>query len=441
MKRAVLIIGIILIARGAFAESDKMDFTLSEVIDFALKNNPGIRSSRSDIEIENYGIKAAKAAKWPKVDLSSGVTRYRYPSPITPIAGSPLAGAAFPEFDKTIYDASVVFSLPFYRGGRLDREVQIAELRRAIAEDTFHMNRQELIYNLTSVYYKIYELEKLLAANESSVQQLVTHKKNIELFLEAGTVPRVDLLKTEAALAHAQQTALLTRNSLASTYELLKALMGIEDATKRITLVYEQLECDRYQLLEDSIAQAFLQRPDYKAALKQQRIAEERIKLARGKRIPAVSLNGEYNERSGEDLSFNENWNLSVRITMPLFDGGAITAEVHRQEKELAKSEEEMRFLRLAIIREVKDAYLNIQSAQERIEATRKAIDSAQETLRIERLKYDSGKGTSTDVIDAQTALLRAETDYYQALYDKDIAVAALQKAMGEERYGKEEVR
>lgn len=441
MRRAVLIIGLILIAQGAFAESDTTSFNLSEAIDFALKNNPGIRASRSDIEIERYGIKAAKAARWPNLSLSGGVTRYRYPYPITPIAGSPLAGSAFPEFDTTIYDTGVIFSLPLYRGGRLDREVRIAELRRAVAEDTLHTNRQELIYNITSVYYKIYELEKLLAANEASVQQLATHKRNVELFLEAGTVPKIDLLKTDAELAHAQQTALLTRNSLESAYELLKALMGIEDATKRIALVHEQRESDRYPSLEDSLAQALLQRPDYKAALKQHRIAEERIKLARGKRLPAVSLNSEYNERSGEDLSFSENWNLGVRITMPLFDGGAITAEVRRQEKELEKNAEEVRSLRLAIIREVKDAHLNIRNAQERIEATRKAIDSAQETLRIERLKYDSGKGTSTDVIDAQTALLRAETDYYQALYDKDIAVAALQKAMGEERYGKEEVR
>jgi outer membrane protein len=65
-----------------------------------------------------------------------------------------------------------------------------------------------------------------------------------------------------------------------------------------------------------------------------------------------------------------------------------------------------------------------------------KAIETARENLRIERLKYETGAGTSTDVIDAQTALLRAETDYHQAVYDKNIAIASLKRAIGEDVHG-----
>ncbi len=91
--------------------------------------------------------------------------------------------------------------------------------------------------------------------------------------------------------------------------------------------------------------------------------------------------------------------------------------------------------LRLAITREIRDAHLNIANAKERIEVTEKAIASARENLRVELLKYDTGAGTSTDVIDARTALLRAETEYYQALYDKEAAFAYLKKATGEDNY------
>ena len=55
--------------------------------------------------------------------------------------------------------------------------------------------------------------------------------------------------------------------------------------------------------------------------------------------------------------------------------------------------------------------------------------------MRIEVLRYDTGGGTSTDVIDAQTALLRAETDNYQALFDRETALAYLKKAVGEDEY------
>ncbi len=53
----------------------------------------------------------------------------------------------------------------------------------------------------------------------------------------------------------------------------------------------------------------------------------------------------------------------------------------------------------------------------------------------MEKLKYNTGAGTSTDVIDAQTVLLRAETDHYQALFDREIAFAYLKKAIGEDEY------
>ena len=83
-------------------------------------------------------------------------------------------------------------------------------------------------------------------------------------------------------------------------------------------------------------------------------------------------------------------------------------------------------------------AHLNIANSLERIAVTEKAIESARESLRVEKLKYDTGAGTSQDVIDAQTAMLRAETDFFQAIFDRDAAIAYLKKAIGEEEYESE---
>ncbi len=88
--------------------------------------------------------------------------------------------------------------------------------------------------------------------------------------------------------------------------------------------------------------------------------------------------------------------------------------------------------IRLAITREVRDAYLNITHARERTEVAGKAIESARENARIEKLKYQTGAGTNTDYLDAQTDLLRAEADYYRSFFDEEVARASLRKAMGE---------
>ncbi|MEW6740790.1 MAG: TolC family protein [Nitrospirota bacterium] len=435
MKKLLIFISLLFVSSTAYAEMNKTSYTLSDAIEFAVKNNPRIIQSSKDVEIGTYGISEAKANKMPRLDFNSGATRYRYASPITPISGSPLKGSGFPEFDSNIYDFGVSFILPLYRGGRLDAGVTIAEIKKSIAEDMFRMSKQDLIYNLTNVYYKIYQLEKLLDANEASVKQLEAHKKNVELFLKAGTVPKVELLKTEVELAHAKQNAIVVRNSIESSYELLKTLMGIEDINRKISLVHENSPADKYPALEEATNRAFSLRPDYNAVSKKKKVVEEKVNFAQGKRLPIVYLSSEYSERSGDSFEFKENWNLALRLSVPIFDGGLIRSEISKEKKEMEKVREEERSLRLDIIREIKDSYLNIENAGERIGVLQKAVETAKENLRIEVLRYETGSGTSTDVIDSQTMLLRAETDYLQAIYDKNIAIASLRRAIGEDIY------
>ncbi len=415
-------------------------YDLPSIIRYALKNNPHLRMSGKDIEIGKYEINAAKANRMPKIDLGGGVTRFRYDTPLTPAVIIPPIGAGteFPVYRRTMWDAGVSFKLPLFRAGRLYRTVNVAEIKKAMAEDFYRTNRQELIYNITSVYYKIAQLEKLFLANEQTVRQLEFHKKNVELFLRTGTVARLDLLKTDVELAHAMEGKLIVRNNLAGTYELLRALMGMDNTDNEIFIVAEDATTEIYPLLGESLNRAFSQRPDYKAIAKKKLIAEERVKIAEGKMFPDIFAAGEYIVRAGYQTSFKENWNYGVRFSIPLFDGGLTRSEINKEKAELEKVKEEERALRLLINREVKDAHLQIANARERIEVTAKAIESAKENVRVETLKYDTGAGTSTDVIDAQTALLRAETDYYQAIFDREAAFAYLKKAVGEDEYDRE---
>jgi outer membrane protein len=421
---------------------DETTLDLESAIRFALKHNPSLRISERDVATEKYGIEAAKAERMPKVDFSSGVTRYRYPAPLTPLVlPSPLSLAALqalqvPDFVNTLYDAGASFRLPLYRGGRVTANIHVAEMREALARDNYRVSEQDLIYNVTSVYHKILQLQKLLAANAASVTQLESHLRDVEFFLKAGTVPRLDLLKTEVDLAHAKDNLLLVRNNLDSAFELLKNLMGMDDAGTTIAVVEPQPSAPTYPSEEESMNVAFAKRPDYRGVAKKKAIAEGRIRVAQGKWFPDIYGSGQYIKRGGDGTSFQEDWFLGLRLTVPVFDGGIIRSEVDREKTELEKVRQEERLVRLNISREVRDARLSVAHTSDRIKVAEKAIESAREAVRVEHLKFGAGSGTTTDVIDAQTALLRAESDYYQALYDREIALASLRKAMGEHPAG-----
>ncbi len=417
--------------------TEPQDFNLGAIISYAIQHNPGVRNAGRDIEVEQYEIDSAQANRFPRIDLGGGVTRYRYDTPLTPLVVSPPISATteFPVVRRTIWDSGVSFRLPLFRGGRLYRSVTVAEMRKAIAEDNYRLTRQDLIYNLTGIYYKISQLERLLAAAGQSVRQLESHRKNAELLFEAGSVPKLDLLKTDVELARAEENRIIVKNNLASAYESLKALMGIDAMDVQVRIVMQEPTYKNYPSLEESLNKALSQRPDLIAVNRRKLVYEERIKIAKGKWLPEISAAGEYAARAGSETSFKENWSYGVRFTMPLFEGGLIRAEVNKEKAGLEKIKEEERSLKIAITKDVRSAHLKIQNAIERIEVTEKAIDSARESLRVETLKYDSGSGTNTDVIDAHTVMLRAETDYYQALFDKELALAYLKRTIGEDEY------
>lgn len=416
-----------------------MSFTLPDIIHYATINSPGIKQAERNVDVERSALRAAKAERMPRIDLGGGATRYHYPTPVTPISGSPLAGVPFPEFSETIYDAGAFLHLPLYKGGRLVRNVELSELRGAAAADALVATRQDLIYNLTSAYCKILQLQRLLQSREAQVRELEAHERQVKDFFKAGKVAQVELLKAEVEVAKARENLLLTENSLKTTYEVLRKLMGMEDPSQEIRIAGEPGNASIDYSLKEALAAALKTRPEYLSMVKTAQAAGKRVEIAQGRRLPYVYLAGQYVETTGTSNDFRENWNAALRLSLPLFDGGLITAEIDRAKAELEKAKQNERSLRLEINQEVKEAFVSLDNAGKRIEVASKAMEAAKENFRVETMKYGKGAGTTTDVVDARTNLVRIETDYYQALYDRDLAIAGVRRAVGENLSGEEQ--
>jgi outer membrane protein TolC len=122
---------------------------------------------------------------------------------------------------------------------------------------------------------------------------------------------------------------------------------------------------------------------------------------------------------------------LGIVLDIPIFEGGRIEARVRQERARLLAAQERLRRLELQVQLDVETAVLNIGSAAQRVVATEKAIEQAEESLRIEREKYDLGRGSITDVLDAQSALLDSQTNYFRAVADHSTALAQLKLAVG----------
>jgi len=294
----VFCVGLAVCGSVAMAEDSPLD--LQAIIEYGVKHNPNLRVAQKSIETEKLGIDAARSDMLPKVNFGSGVTRFRYPTPLTPIVIElPLSSNLdLPDFERTIYNASASFTVPLYKGGRIVRNLRIARTRKALAEDNYAASVQDLVYNLTSTYHKILQLQKLLESNRAQVEQLELHKRDVQAFLQAGTAPRLDLLKTEVELAHARDGVIVVKNNLEAAFSLLRELMGMDDTSPPFSIVEQPLSQAGYPSHEEALDTAFAKRPDFRAIARRKKIAEDQIRVAQGKWLPDISGNGQYIKRA-----------------------------------------------------------------------------------------------------------------------------------------------
>ena len=164
------------------------------------------------------------------------------------------------------------------------------------------------------------------------------------------------------------------------------------------------------------------------------------MSIARAAYWPNVNLVGTYGVRNapspgdvGENTQSTEDvGSVGLVLSIPIFDGGQISAKVREEMAAIAAARERLKKLELQIRQETETASLDVLSSAERVKATATVIDQARESFRIESLKYEMGKGSLTDVLDAHSAQLQAETTYYRALTDYHTAMARLRLATGE---------
>lgn len=421
---------IFMVAPVAFGADGAM--TLKDIAAYALQNNPKLKSAAIDVTSEGESVEIAEGERRPRLDAQAAATRSRYDSALTPISGEPGPGASFPDFSNPVYDAGLSFSLPIYRGGRLARNVTVAHLRQSAAGDALSTSREDLLFNIASLYFKILQMRKMKASAEAAVTQMEAHNKDVVSFYKSGSLSKLDVLKSEVELARARHNVHVVENSLESAMEALKSFMGMEDSSARIQIADNHDVEFPFPSEEESITAALSKRSELSAARTRVKIHEERVLIADGKRLPNVTLTGDYGGRSADDMRLNENWNASLRMSVPILDGGTIGHETARETQEMEKAKEEERALRINIMREVKDARLSVDMAGKSIETLKPAVIAATEALRVERLRFGSGAGSSTDVTDAAVSLLRMEYDQSQAVYDREASLVGLARAMGE---------
>ena len=432
-------------AQGAGSSSAKPPegpLRLVEAIRIALANNPETAATGWDYQAAQAQYEYAWAQRLPTLGLSSSYAHYLHEQPLAP--GSQPGGIGIQTND--IASGSLVLRMPIFTGGRLVNQMRAADLLQQAASHKLARNREQLVFNVSSVFFNILAQRQVVASVEFSQRALEEHLKNVNAQIMAEKATKVDRLRSEVRLADVRQRLVQEKNTLAIQQRTLATVLGLAEHTEAIS-PQGDLELEQEPSVPDfatALVEAWSGRGDYLAAKSALEAQARQVDVARAGHWPTVSLQGSYGGRwavgptTGSGDTFNNLTSFGVSMDIPLFDAGQVDAQVRQQRANLAAAQERLRELELQVRLDVETASLNVRSSWQRVEALRASIAEARESFQAEQDKYDVGEGAIVDVLDAQSALLEAQTTYYQALASLHTASAQLRLAIGQEVEGEQ---
>ncbi|MBN2495687.1 MAG: TolC family protein [Deltaproteobacteria bacterium] len=414
-------------APGPRAALPDAPLKLEQALAIALSNNPDLLGAGWDVEAARALARQASAGHWPSLEVQASYRHHWHEERLVPARGQPSTGS----FSHDIFSGDVILRIPILAGGSVTSAVAASELLARAAEKRLARTREELVFDVKSAFYAILGQQALIQASEHSRKALVEHLCRTEQLIEARKAARVDRLNIEVRLAEIDHRLVEQRGALELHQRLLSSLLGIQDAQRDLALEGSLSPAPSPPDRDELLAAALEARADI-AELKLEIEAQaRRVDVIRAEYWPVVSAKGTYGPRLSAQGDYDDLGFAGIELSMPLFSGFSTPARIDEEHAKLRSLQAREQKLVLAVRRELDSALIRFETARAALAATEKSIAMAEESLRIAREKAALGHGTAMDVLDAQAALLQAETRYSAALADLHTTHALLELAAG----------
>jgi outer membrane protein TolC len=413
--------------------------TLEDSVAIAVKNS-------LIIDIAREGAKGAQAKKreamtgfLPKFKTSYSYTRlneepgFYFPG----ITGTVSIPASY-MITGTINNHNWIIeaSQPLFAGGGILANYQASKTGEDIALVEETAKTLDVILDVKVAYFNILRAQRLKETARQSVDMLGAHRDVAHHFFLVGLIPKNDLLQSEVQLANGKQTLVKTQNAVTLAKSSLNTLLK-----RNLLSPLEVVDILEYkpvsQSYEECLENARQHRPELRITELKARQAGYLVRQAQSEFFPAVSLVSNY-ARFGDTMSLSgteykkrESWQVMAVANWSFWEWGKTKFRVDAGRALENQALDQAKELNDQISLEIKNAYLILQESESQIAVSQKVIEQAEENFRISEARYKERVARSTEVLDAQTLLTKAKSEYANALADYNIAYARLQRAMG----------
>jgi outer membrane factor, OMF family len=416
--------------------------TLKQALELSLKNNKTIEEARLQLERAEFEVKQQKAALYPTFDVTSGLTYGNdlFLDSITQQnidqltediqANNPGTSEADARQQAEGNFTNTSSSSFNFNGGQRGASIRAAEKQLRSTELDLERIVEEARLQTSTDYYDLQNRDAQVEIQKAAVEDAKQTLKDADLLKKAGLGTKFESLQAEVELAQAEQqlTTAIANQNIARRQ--LAQTLSVSHSTDLATADPIE-EAGRWDLeLPETIIQAFKNRAELEQFLLQREISDEQRTIAKSQTRPTLSASADYtlSDDLEDDFDISDQYQLGLNLQWRLFDGGAASAGASQAEKDREIAETQFAGQRNQIRFAVEQAFYQLRSNQNNIVTTTKGVELAAESLRLARLRFQSGVGTQTEVIDAQTELTRARGDRLTSITDYNQSYADLNR-------------
>jgi outer membrane protein len=446
MKNILLILSILTAtAFTGYAQQPQPDgqvynFTLADCINYAYEHRDSVLNAGLDVKSAEYRVKETIGRGLPQVNATGSFQDYlKIATSLLPaeVFGGP-AGTFIPVRFGVKYQSSLGANLSQII---FDGDYLVGLQSRGTYKHLFELNytRSKIDANVTvtKVYYQVLvngEQIKLLDANIVQLKQLVdqTTAQNKQGFVEKIDVDRLMVQYNDLVTTRENTISLLALN-----YQLLKFQMGMP-IENNIVLKDKLQDVKLENIAEVRTDSTFyLNRIEYSLLETQKKLSEFDLKSRKAGYLPKLTFNANF-ANSYQNNSFGNLYSaaypvsyIGLTLNVPIFSGFQRSNQVKQAEITVRKAENNMFQLKNALSLQASQAKTTYINGLRSLNNQKANQALAQEVLRVTRIKYQQGVGSSIEVTQAQTTLQDADNRYIQGLYQALVSKVDLDKAYG----------
>jgi outer membrane protein TolC len=412
------------------AQDAAIRLTLDEAIARGIANSQRIAELQAREEAAGAVAAGRRAAGLPSVALVGGYTRTNHVDEFGVVQPGQSLRIIYPDVPDN-YRARLDLQWPIYTGGRAEALERAALAERSAAVADLAAARSDLRLEITRAFWAIVTAAETERVLTRSIESVDAHVRDLASRLEQGLIPPNEVLTAEAQRSRQRVLAIEAANVRSIADADLQRLLGM-DMTGRVEPAASLAEP-----APPAVDATAAVRPERLALDARTAAARAREKAAVASARPQVALNGGYDyarpnprifPRSGEWL---DSWDLSVNVSWTLWDGGRRAAEqAEAAAGTRASAARAGEFDRQAAF-EVRQRRLELDSSRAAIGAAEDGVRAATEASRVVHERYNAGVATSTEVLDAELAVLQAGLDGTRARANARLAQARLERAVG----------